>query len=95
MACSKVIWEESGGFDSLFLPYDFEDVDISTRWIEMGYNIKAISRSYVSHIGGATIGGIDPNRYKHTEMQRLKYIAKWEDRFPQLVEQLRDMDGKR
>lgn len=80
LACSKKSWIESGGFDPRYYPYDYEDMDLSTRWHEMGYNIIALNSPLVQHIGGATISGIDSDRAKKTEQHRQLYIAKWYDR---------------
>jgi GT2 family glycosyltransferase len=88
LACRKETWEESGGFDPQYYPYDFEDVDLSTRWHEMGYNIVALNSQLISHIGGATISGFDPDRAAKTQQHRQLYIMKWYEKLPNLNTQL-------
>lgn len=77
LACRRSTWEESGGFDPQYYPYDYEDMDLSMRWHEMGYPIIPLNSQYVSHIGGATIGAIDSDRMATTEKHRQLFISKW------------------
>lgn len=91
LACSKSTWTESGGFDPIYFPYDYEDVDLSTRWHEMGYNLVALNTPFLNHIGGATINALDPDRMARTQLHRQKYIAKWAERLPSIGEKV----GKR
>jgi GT2 family glycosyltransferase len=80
LGCSKQTWVESGGFDPIYEKFDYEDVDLSTRWHEMGYNVKGLNSPFVQHIGGATISGIETDRGKITQQHRQLYIAKWCDK---------------
>jgi GT2 family glycosyltransferase len=80
LATSKPAWKESGGFDPIYDKFDYEDMDLSTRWHEMNYPIKSLNSPVVSHIGGATINQTNPDREQHTQLNRLKYIEKWCDR---------------
>lgn len=80
LACRKEVWKESGGFDPIYYPYDYEDVDLSTRWHEMGYNLVALNTPLLSHIGGATISTLDANRVARTQQHRQKYIMKWNEK---------------
>jgi GT2 family glycosyltransferase len=82
LACKKSTWVESGGFDPIYEKFDYEDLDLSTRWHEMGYNIKAINSPMVRHIGGATISNV--GREQITQQHRQIYIAKWYDRLLKL-----------
>lgn len=84
LACKKELWKISRGFDPLFSPYDYEDMDLSTRWHEMECPLVSMNSPYLRHIGGATISAIDPDRMKHTEQQRQKYIAKWADKLVEM-----------
>ena len=88
LACAKETWKESGGFDPIYYPYDYEDVDLSTRWIEMGYNIKELGGRLLHHIGGATISNLDNNRMENTQQHRQKFIAKWHDKLPNIGKKL-------
>ena len=77
LSCDKSAWEESGGFDPIYYPFDVEDVDISTRFSEMGYNLEALNSRYLHHMGGATIYSLGLDRSKYTKEHRELYIDKW------------------
>lgn len=80
LCSTKTAWEESGGFDKIYYPFDYEDVDVSTRFSEMGYNLIALNSKHLFHVGGATIGSLGINRGKYTEEHRELYIEKWKGR---------------
>ena len=94
LACRKDTWIESGGFDPRYYPYDYEDLDLSTRWHEMAYNIKALDTPLLSHMGGATISTLDSNRMAITQQHRQLYIEKWYERLPELGKRLESKDGR-
>lgn len=48
-AFRKDIWEKLGGFDSLYNPFYWEDIDISYRALKSGYKILFESKSVVEH----------------------------------------------
>lgn len=95
LSCDKEVWKQSGGFDLIYYPYDYEDVDLSTRWHEMGYNIKALNTPKLRHIGGATISGLDSDRMARTQQHRQKYIMKWYEKLPEIHSRLENKkDGR-
>jgi len=77
IACDKHAWEELGGFDPIFAPYDMEDVDLSTSAILNGYNLVALNSQYLSHMSGQTIRKVNPQRETITNMNRQKFYMKW------------------
>lgn len=77
IACTKDVWEDIGGFDKRYGRYDFEDVDISTKALSLGYNIVALKSNYLKHLGGVTIASLNVDRLEHTKKNREIYIQKW------------------
>lgn len=73
---SKDNWKELGYFDERYSPNDMEDIDISTRAIELGYNLLPISNEYVSHIGAQSIP-YSPERESLTIRNKKKFEEKW------------------
>jgi len=86
LSCTKSAWEESGGFDPIYGKFDYEDVDISTRFSEMGYNLCSLDSLYLHHIGGATISSMGLNRQNYTEKHRELYINKWKGRLEHIYQ---------
>jgi GT2 family glycosyltransferase len=56
MAVSREAFLELGGFDPLFSPFYWEDVDLSYRARKRGRGIAFVSAARVDHDHGATIG---------------------------------------
>ncbi len=48
-AFRKSIWEKLGGFDSLYNPFYWEDIDLSYRALKSGYKIAFEPKSIVFH----------------------------------------------
>lgn len=48
-AFRRSIWEKLGGFDELYSPFYWEDIDLSYRAIKSGYKILFESKSIVIH----------------------------------------------
>ena len=48
-AFRKDIWDKLGGFDPLYNPFYWEDVDLSYRALKSGYSILFESKSVVTH----------------------------------------------
>lgn len=79
LACTNKVWSDLGGFDSIYYPYDYEDVDLSTTAIHKGYKLRALNSKYVRHISGATIRVVNPLREKVTLENQKKFISKWSE----------------
>lgn len=45
----KAIWERLGGFDPLYTPFYWEDIDISYRALKLGYKIYFEKEAVVTH----------------------------------------------
>lgn len=89
LSATKQAWEESEGFDPIYYPFDYEDVDISTRFTEMGYNLVNLNSRYLHHMGGATISSAGFDRSKYTRAHRELYISKWKGRLLEIYEKQR------
>ncbi len=88
LACTKEAWKKLGGFDPAYGKYDYEDVDISTRALELEFSIVSMNSQKVRHLGAQTITPIDPHRVDLTKTNRQIYISKWESKLPQIMEKL-------
>lgn len=75
LAFKKKSWEDLGGFDEDFAPFDYEDVDLSTSAINMGYTLEQLEGNY-EHLAAQTIG-YNPERLKVTERNREIFREKW------------------
>jgi GT2 family glycosyltransferase len=80
VACTKKVWDNLGGFDLLYGKYAFEDIDLSTKAIELGYRLVGLASPYLKHIGAQTAGYTE-ERMQITIDNKEKYIEKWKDKF--------------
>lgn len=87
LACTREVWINLGGFDwKTFGRMDYEDVDVSTRAIELGYNIVALNSKKIVHAHqGSTVDTLKIDRMAHTKQNRIKFIAKWADRLTDIA----------
>jgi GT2 family glycosyltransferase len=83
LACTKKVWDNLGGFDPLYGKYAFEDIDLSTTAISLGYELDGLNSPHLKHIGGAT-AKYDEHRMEYTIKNKEKYIEKWRGRFEEL-----------
>lgn len=88
ISCTREVWDDLGGFDPIYAPYDYEDIDLCTTAMLKGYNLTVLNSPYLHHISGGTIN-TDPEasakRLEHTKSNREKFIQKWQARFPELL----------
>ena len=78
LACTKSAWLDIGGFDLAFGKFDAEDLDLSISAVKRGYILKALEKSKLKHIGGATIYKLYPDRQEYTK-RNIQYLKeKWE-----------------
>ena len=77
-AFRKDLWEKLGGFDEIFRPFYWEDIDLSYRAWKRGYKIIWDPRSVVYHQHEGTIGVHFPQKYIDFISQRnqLLFIIK-------------------
>jgi GT2 family glycosyltransferase len=80
VACTRKVWDNLGGFDLLYGKYAFEDIDLSTKAIELGYRLVSLNSPYLKHIGAQTAGYTE-ERMQITIENKQKYIEKWQDKF--------------
>jgi GT2 family glycosyltransferase len=76
LASTSDEWEELGYFDERYVPNDYEDVDISTTAIKLGYKLTSLNLSSITHIGGQTIK-YSSEREKITNINKRKFEEKW------------------
>jgi GT2 family glycosyltransferase len=76
LAATSDAWRELDYFDPNYAPYDFEDVDFSTKASRAGYKLVPLNLPFISHIGGASIG-YNPQREAITKRNREYFRQKW------------------
>lgn len=69
-AFRKSAWEKLGGFDTLYDPFYWEDIDLSYRAVKSGYNILFEPQSMVTH--EHTEGAIKKN-YSDSKVKIISY----------------------
>ena len=80
IVCTKDVWGELGGFDEIYYPYDYEDVDISTMALYKGCELVSVDSKMLIHDHpGSTIRTIDSNRERITRDHREKFYNKWSE----------------
>jgi GT2 family glycosyltransferase len=67
-AFRKSIWEKLGGFDSLYHPFYWEDIDLSYRVWKRGYKVLWEPKAIVHHQHEAIIG-------KHFSKKEISFIS--------------------
>jgi GT2 family glycosyltransferase len=88
LACTASIWRNLGGFDLLYGKYTYEDIDLSTKALSLGYNLVALNNPGLKHLGGGTISQGNADRIKITEENKAKYIQKWKPHFADIIQLL-------
>lgn len=77
LACTPNTWRELGGFDPIYWPADFEDVDLSYTAIQKGIELTTLPFT-ISHPNfGSTWAQFD-DRVEYTIKNRKKFMHKWE-----------------
>ena len=78
-AFNKKIWEELGGFDDLYSPFYWEDIDLSYRAWKRGYKIIWEPMSKVVHRHEGTIGSNFSKNYIDFISQRNRLLFIWKN----------------
>jgi GT2 family glycosyltransferase len=65
----RSVVEEIGGFDNVFNPYGWEDVDFSLRARQAGFEIRLAPTAIVYHTGGKTGRGRALPEYERSKMR--------------------------
>ena len=68
---------ELGGFDDRYGKFDYEDVDLSTRAVYMGYELVPLNSGHLTHLSGQTVRKNFPDREKYTNENKKKFYEKW------------------
>lgn len=82
LGCTKVAWKGLGGFDTRYGKFDYEDLDLSTNALSLGYNIVGLDSNKLKHLGSQTITKLNINRQSITEHNRELFIEKWKEKIP-------------
>ena len=69
-------WKELDYLDNRFAPNDYEDIDLSTKAVLLGYDLRELPFGMVEHLGAQTIQ-YGAERQKITETNREKFRSKW------------------
>lgn len=75
----KSIWDELGGFDPIYYPFYWEDIDISYRAWKRGYKILWEPKGIVYHQHEATIGAHYSRGYIDFISQRNQLLFIWKN----------------
>lgn len=76
LAMKSKDWETFGGFDERYTPSDFEDIDLSTTALKLGYDLVPLNHQGLKHLGGQSYG-YTPKREARTKENREKFKKKW------------------
>ena len=71
-------WDKLGYFDTDYYPYDYEDVDLSSKAMNYQPNIPLLTvpPRCIGHTGGGTIG-FNPKRLEQTMKNQQVFKDKW------------------
>ena len=77
LAAKRDFWYQTGGFDTIYSPSDFEDVDLSMTAVgDFGMDLKQMRPGLVQHLGGKTLGYSEERAARTTRNRRL-FAEKW------------------
>ena len=76
----KSLWDEIGGFDTLFAPAYFEDTDLAFEARKRGYKVMYQPLSEVIHFEGVSNGTSEESGIKsYQKINREKFREKWSE----------------
>lgn len=78
-AFSKKIWEELHGFDEIYEPFYWEDIDLSYRAWKSGYEIWWEPKAIVAHEHETTISSHYSKKYINTISERNRLLFIWKN----------------
>lgn len=78
-AFDKKKFEQLGGFDEIFSPFYYEDVDLSYRAWKRGWKIVYEPESQAYHQSGATIGKTSTPLRVQAIVERNRYFLVWKN----------------
>jgi hypothetical protein len=71
------MWKRFGGFDPIYSPYDYEDVDIGAWCLYNDIPMVALNNSNIKHLSEQTVRKLNPNREEHTLKNGVLFREKW------------------
>ena len=77
-AFRKNLWKKLGGFDEIYRPFFWEDLDLSYRAWKRGYKIIWDPRAVVHHCHGQTVSRF-PQNYVRLISQRNQLVFIWKN----------------
>jgi GT2 family glycosyltransferase len=86
LAMSKKAWEELGGFDEEYCPYDYEDMDLSMTAMQHNFMLVQLDHEYMFHMSGQTIKEDREKRVEITRRNREYFKKKWEKLMPEILD---------
>jgi GT2 family glycosyltransferase len=78
-AFRKEIWEKLGGFDEIYKPFYWEDIDLSYRAWKRSYKVIWDPRAVVHHQHESTIGSRFSKKYINFISQRNQLLFIWKN----------------
>lgn len=87
LALSKKAWDELGGFDEEYSPYDYEDMDFSMKAMQHDFMLVQVSPEYLFHMSGQTIKDDSQIRVDITRRNRQYFLKKWETEMPRILDE--------
>jgi len=77
--CKRTLFFELGGFDELYTPYAWEDLDLGYRAWKRGYRIRYEPQAVCYHKREATTRSVFSNFFFITLMWRNKFFFMWKN----------------
>jgi GT2 family glycosyltransferase len=87
LAMTKKAWEELGGFDENYCPYDYEDMDLSMTAMLHEFMLVQLSPDYLFHMSGQTIKEDREKRIEITRRNKEYFKKKWEKEMPKILDE--------
>ncbi|MEA2142250.1 MAG: hypothetical protein QOI64_680 [Solirubrobacteraceae bacterium] len=92
MLVRRQAWDAAGGFDAIYSPAYFEDVDVCLKWADLGWSVVYDPRSVATHVafgsGGASAA------LELYERSRTTFLSRWADRLDGRPATLVDADER-
>jgi len=74
---SSELWNTLGGFDLIFNPMDYEDIDFCLRSNEEGRPCVIVTKCVLVHIGHVTTSGDDFDRVRQYLISGRRFVHRW------------------
>jgi len=79
MCCRRSDFLALGGFDPLYVPFYWEDVDLSYRARKRGFLVKRVKEATVFHAHSQTIGAIKDRSFVQKVYERNRIFFMWKN----------------